>query len=65
MKKTISIIDNDLHKNFSDFSKSIVLTQGDSMKSISDCTTVVSEIDFMEENSESRINHDLETSFKK
>jgi hypothetical protein len=39
--------------------------QGDSMKSISDCTTVISEIDFMEENSQTHINQDLETSFKK
>jgi hypothetical protein len=58
-------MENDLAKTMPEFTKSWIHTQGDSMKSISDCTTVISEIDFMEESHQQSPNYDLETSFRK
>lgn len=65
MKKSTSILEKDLAKALPDFSKSWLPTQGDSMKSISDCTTVVSEIEFMEERPHHPADLDLEASFRK
>lgn len=45
--------------------KAWIHSQTDSMKSISDCTTVVSEVDFMEETEQTLPPHQLESSFRK
>lgn len=65
MRKTTSILENDLSKSTPWSSRAWIYSSGDSMKSISDCTTVVSEADFMEETGQQRPSHHLETSFRK
>jgi hypothetical protein len=65
MRKTTSILDNDLTKTMPFSSKAWMHSQTDSMKSISDCTTVVSEMDFMEETRHQLPPPHLESSFRK
>ena len=65
MKNKSTLLDQSLDKSIPELSKSFVYTTNDSMKSISDCTTLFSEADFMEESYQTQAQQDLETSFKK
>lgn len=65
MKKTISILEDDLSKSVQGSTRTWIHPQGDSMKSISDCATVVSEVDFMEETGQHYNSNHLEMSFRK